>query len=156
MYFRYLEEFQQLNTNKIKGVSKLYKPALLLAVIEGIELGTILNRRIYITPELITSFRRQLIALGATKSYQARNFAYPFYHLSNESFWQLKEKPDKKIILTASNSISGLSQLSEAVDYAQLDINLWEVLVSSSNRSGLRSALLAKYGMDTESDKGTE
>lgn len=156
MSFRYLEEFQQLNTNTSSSASKLYKPALLLAVIEGIELGTILNRRIYITSELIASFRRQLIILGVTNSYQSRHFAYPFYHLKNENFWQLKEKPDKKIIVTKAHSISGLRQLSEAVDYAQLDINLWEALVSSKTRDRLRDVLLNRYTMDAEANHQAE
>ena len=156
MILRYLEDFQRLNTNAPNGKSRPYKPALLLAVIESIELGTIQNRRVYITPELIAAFRRQLIILGATGAYQSRHFAYPFYHLKNESFWRLKEKPDKKIIVTAANSITGLRQLSEAIDYAQLDINLWELLVSNNTRNRLRNALLGRYTMDAEANKEAE
>lgn len=156
MILRYLEDFQRLNTNASNGKSRPYKPALLLAVIEGVESSTIRNRRVYITPELVAAFRRQLIVLGATGTYQSRHFAYPFYHLKNENFWRLKEKPDKKIMVTAANSISGLRQLSEAVDYAQLDVNLWELLVSSNTRNRLRDALLGRYTMDTEADKEAE
>lgn len=156
MILRYLEDFQRLNTNAPNGKSRPYKPALLLAVIEGIESGAIQNRRVYITPELIAAFRRQLIVLGATGAYQSRHFAYPFYHLKSENFWRLKEKPNKKIMVTAANSISGLRQLSEAVDYAQLDVNLWELLVSINTRNSLRDALLGRYTMEAEADKEAE
>jgi putative restriction endonuclease len=156
MILRYLEDFQRLNTNAPNGKSRPYKPALLLAVIEGIESGSVQNRRVYITPELIASFRRQLVILGATGTYQSRHFAYPFYHLKSENFWRLKEKPDKKIIVTVANSISGLRQLDEAVDYAQLDVNLWELLVSSKTRNRLRNALLGRYTIGTEANKEAE
>jgi putative restriction endonuclease len=147
MILRYLEDFQRLNTNASNGKSRPYKAALLLAVIEGIEEGLILNRRVYITPELIAAFRKQLSTLGATGPYQSRHFSYPFYHLKSESFWRLKEKPDKKIVVTAANSIGGLRQLSEAVDYAQLDVNLWELLVNAKARSSLRTSLLGRYNL---------
>lgn len=154
MILRYIEDFQRLNTNTINSNSRPYKPALLLAVIEGIESGAIQNRRVYITPELIAAFRMQLGALGTSGSYQARQFAYPFYHLKSEGFWHLKEKDGKKIVLTSANSISGLRQLSEAVDYAQIDVNLWSLLLESKSRSLLRNALVSKYTVATEPHEG--
>jgi len=154
MILRYIEDFQRLNTNTINRNSRPYKPALLLAVIEGIESGAIQNRRVYITPELIAAFRMQLDALGTSGSYQTRQFAYPFYHLKSEGFWHLKEKEGKKIVLTSANSISGLRQLSEAVDYAQIDVNLWSLLLDSKSRSLLRNALVSKYTVATEPHEG--
>ena len=148
MLLRYIEDFQLLNTNSPNGKSRPYKPALLLAVMNGIELGIIQNRRIYITAELITAFRKQLLVLGATSPYQARHFAYPFYHLKSEDFWRLVEKPDEKIVVTAANSISGLGQLREAVDYALLDVSLWGLLTHDKTRAQLRDVLLKKYTTD--------
>ena len=145
MLLRYIEDFQRLNTNSPNGKSRRYKPALLLAVLEGIESGLIQNRRIYITAELIAAFRKQLLALGATSPYQARHFAYPFYHLKSEEFWRLVEKPGKKIVLTTANSISGLGQLRDALDYALLDVSLWSLLTQDKTRAQLREVLLKKY-----------
>ena len=147
MLLRYIEDFQQLRINSLNGKSRPYKPALLLAVMDGIELGTVQNRRVYIRAELIASFRKNLVALGTIGSYQyqARHFAYPFYHLKSEKFWRLVEKPGKQIVLTAANSISGLGQLREMVDFALLDVNLWSLLTQHKSRSQLRAVLLTRY-----------
>ena len=134
-----------MNTNSSNGISRPYKPALLLAVLDGIESGIVQNRRVHITAELIAMFRQNLVTLGATTPYQARHLAYPFYHLKSEDFWRLVEKPGKKIVLTAANSISGLGQLREAVDYALLDVNLWGLLTQDKTRARLREVLLEKY-----------
>jgi len=145
MLLRYIEDFGRLNTNSANGKSRPYKPALLLAVLDGIESGLVQNRRVYITAELIATFREKLATLGATTPYQARYFAYPFYHLKSEDFWRLVEKPGKKIVVTAANSVSGLGQLQEAVDYALLDVNLWGLLTQEKSRARLRALLLERY-----------
>ena len=148
MLLRYIEDFQRLNTSSPNGKSRPYKPALLLAVLDGIESGLIQNRRVHITAELIAMFRKNLMTLGATTPYQARHFAYPFYHLKSENFWRLVEKPGEKIVVTAANSISGLGQLREAVDYALLDVSLWGLLTHDKTRAQLRDVLLKKYTND--------
>lgn len=150
MLLRYIEDFGRLNTNSLNGKSQPYKPALLLAVLDGIESGLVQNRRIYITAELIAMFRENLATLSAATHYQARHFAYPFYHLKNEDFWRLVEKPGKKIVVTAANSVSGLGQLREAVDYALLDVNLWGLLTQDKSRVQLRAVLLERYSANTD------
>lgn len=152
MLLRYIEDFQRLNTNSPNGKSRPYKPALLLAVLDGIESGLVQNRRVHITAELITLFRKKLMTLGDMAPYQARHFAYPFYHLKSENFWRLVEKPGKKIVLTAANSISGLGQLREAVDYALLDVSLWGLLTNDKTRAQLRDVLLKKYTSDVNDE----
>ena len=148
MLLRYIEDFQRLNTNSPNGKSRPYKPAILLAVLDGIESGLIQNRRVHITAELIAMFRKNLMTLGATTPYQARHFAYPFYHLKSENFWRLVEKPGEKIVVTTANSIGGLGQLREAVDYALLDVSLWGLLTHDKTRAQLRDVLLKKYTTD--------
>jgi len=146
MLLNYVEAFRLLNVNAtIEQGRKPYKPALLLAVIDGIETGQIQNNQIIITPELIASFRVHREKLGATTPYESRNFAYPFFHLRGEGFWQLKEKPGMQIKINSSNSISGLNHLREVIAYARLDLNLWELLKTEKSRNILRNTLLAKY-----------
>ena len=48
-------------------------------------------------------------------------------------------------MVTAANSVSGLGQLREAVDYAQLDVNLWGLLTQDKSRARLRAVLLETY-----------
>lgn len=150
MLLRYLEDFQRLKPNVSNGISKPYKPALLLAVLEGVEDGSIQNNRIYITPELIVAFRKYRELLGAVGKYDSRHFAYPFYHLKSEEFWRLKLKPERQFRLTAANSIASLKQLQEDVNFAQLDINLWDLVMNAAARNRLREALLGQYQQATE------
>jgi len=145
MFFNYIDYFKSLRPNNSNGEQKPYKPALLLAVIEGIETGDIQHNRIYITPELIAAFRKYRELLGASKLYQLRHFVYPFYHLKSEAFWQLKTKPGQTIVTNSANSISGMKPLRDALDYARLDLNLWDLLNKPSSRNILRDVLLGTY-----------
>ena len=145
MLLNYVEAFQSLNVNSPgKQERKPYKPALLLAVIDGIEAGRIQNNQIIITQELIDSFTSNCEKLGVTTPYRSRNLAYPFFHLKTEGFWRLQEKPGMKIVVTSSNSISGLKHLQEVVAYARLDLSLWDLFKADKSRNILRNALLAK------------
>jgi putative restriction endonuclease len=51
-----------------------YKPALLLAVLDGIEDGSILDNRIYITPELLAAFRSLCGDLSTSVLFRASGF----------------------------------------------------------------------------------
>ena len=83
--------------------------------------------------------------LGATTPYQLRHFIYPFYHLKSEGFWQLKEKPGKTIAVNSANSVTSMKPLREALDYARVDLSLWNLLVKPSQRNILRDILLGTY-----------
>lgn len=141
MLLDYVEHFKDLRPNSSGGYQKPYKPALLLAVVEGIEAGAIQNNKIFITPELIESFRKYRNLLGASTPYHLRHFVYPFYHLKSESFWQLKEKQGKKIATNSAGSVSGMQALRDGLDYARLDHALWDLLTKPNSRNILRSAL---------------
>lgn len=55
----YLQRFTHLRVARSRQHGEApYKPALLLAVLDGIEDGSIQDNRIYITPELLAAFRR--------------------------------------------------------------------------------------------------
>ena len=71
------------------------------------------------------------------------NFALPFYHLKSEGFWQLIPNPGYEAAL--SIQLKSLRNLNEAVAYAQLKSELFELLTISENRNILRSVLLDIY-----------
>lgn len=150
MLFNYIGYFKVLRPNSSGGYQKPYKPALLLAVIEGIETGAIQNNKIYITPELIASFRNYRELLGASTPYQIRHFVYPFYHLKSEDFWQLKEQPEKRLVINSAGSVTSMKQLREAIDYARLDLSLWQELAKPKARNILRDVLLGTYTAPVE------
>ncbi|MBO3271236.1 HNH endonuclease [Hymenobacter defluvii] len=122
-----------------------YKPALLLAVLEGIDDGSILDNRIYITPELLANFRSLCRALSTSELFRANNFSLPFYHLSGDGFWHLRTLPGLEVLLTASRSVKSFRSLRDTVDYATLDAELWALLQDPAAREALRQALLLRY-----------
>ncbi|GAA3935662.1 hypothetical protein [Hymenobacter algoricola] len=71
----YLTRFRKLKTSRLGGQEAPYKPALLLAVLEGIEDGSMLNNQIIITPELLAAFQSNCRDLSLSGRFRANNFA---------------------------------------------------------------------------------
>ena len=118
----YLRRFQKLRVASSRQHGEApYKPALLLAVLEGIADGTIQGNRIEITPELIAAFKAICADLGTSTMFTAANFALPFYHLRSDGFWHLHTWPGLEILLTKSNSVRSFRHLRDVVAYAALD-----------------------------------
>ena len=122
-----------------------YKPALLLAVLEGVEEGTIRDNRIAITPELIAAFKAYCQLLSPGPAYAASPFQLPFFHLQSSGFWHLQARPGRELLLTSSRSVKSFAYLQEVIAYAWLDAPLWEFLQQPVAREEIRQALLTRY-----------
>ena len=151
MLATYLRRFQKLRvaTSRLHGEAP-YKPALLLAVLEGIAEGSIQHNRIEITPELIAAFKALCTDLSASAGFTANNFALPFYHLQSDGFWHLHTWPGLEIMLTKSSSVRSFRHLREVLAYAALDPDLWRLLQAPADRAALRQALLDRYFPQTQ------
>ena len=122
-----------------------YKPALLLAVLEGIEEGAIRDNRIVITPELITGFKAYCQLLSPGPEYGACPFQLPFFHLRSSKFWHLHARPGRELVLTASKSVRSFGHLRDVISFASLDAALWDLLIQLIAREEIRQALLTRY-----------
>ena len=122
-----------------------YKPALLLAVLEGVEEGLIRDNRIAITPELIAAFKAYCQLLSPGPEYAACPFQLPFFHLQSSGFWHLQARPGRELVLTASRSVRSFGHLREVIAYAWLDASLWELIQQPVTREEISQALLARY-----------
>ncbi|MCB2380056.1 HNH endonuclease [Hymenobacter sp. BT635] len=145
----YLTRFRKLKTSRLGGEEAPYKPALLLAVLEGIESGTIEGNQIIITPELLAAFQSNCRDLSTSGRFRANNFALPFYHLTGEKFWHLHTHFGQPLVLTASGSPRSLGHLRQVVAYAALDAPLWLLLQDAATRQLFRNALLERYFSQT-------
>ena len=145
----YRARLNKLNVNaqSIGGVKleSPYKPALLLAVMEGIEENVIRDNRIEITPELIVAFKAYCQLLSPGPEYRARPFQLPFFHLRSSGFWHLLARPGCELVLTSSKSVRSFGHLRDVIAYASLDAPLWDLLLQPVAREELRQALLARY-----------
>ncbi|HEX8656802.1 MAG TPA: HNH endonuclease [Hymenobacter sp.] len=147
----YLCRFQKLRvaTSRQHGEAP-YKPALLLAVLEGVADGSIADNRVEITPELIAAFKAICADLSTSAGFTAANFALPFYHLRSDGFWHLHTWPGLGILLTTSNSVRSFRHLRDVVAYAAFDADLWLLLQAPAARAALRQALLTRYFSQTQ------
>jgi putative restriction endonuclease len=145
--FEFVEAFEDLATHKVGEVKTAYKPALLLAVLEGLETGSITGRQIHITPDLISAFRKFHTQLGASQPYRLRHFIYPFVYLQGEklAFWHLKDKTGKLVTISANDEVTSMTKLLKLAEYAELSLSLWSVLQKAEWRKKLQNALLSNY-----------
>jgi putative restriction endonuclease len=122
-----------------------YKPALLLAVLEGVEEQTIRENRIEITPELITTFKAYCQLLSPGPEYAASPFQLPFFHLQSSGFWHMHARPGRELVLTSSKSVRSFGHLRDVIAYASVDAALWDLLTQPVAREEIRQALLVRY-----------
>lgn len=146
MLKHYLRLFLKLKRDTSKGLPAPHKPILLLAIIQLIERGQIVENTITISPELVAEYN-DLFNLFADVRFM-HNFALPFYHLQSSQFWHVKTYEGKEIALTSSKSIKSFSHLRDVVAYARFDEALWELLFENESRGILKTALLETYFPD--------
>jgi len=139
----YANCFSEINVykNKQKGGESLNQPILLLCVIDLIYQGIIIDNKIFISEELIETFKKYWNLL-VSDVFQSKDFALPFFHLKNKNgkFWKLK---------FSSNYEGGRPQtiptLKRDVDYAELDNNLFKLLQDPNARQELIDAIIAAW-----------
>ena len=140
----YLKKLQSLKIDRSKGAPAPHKPILALSILQSIADGTITENKIYITAELVARFKDNWHLLVHNPRFTS-NFALPFYHLKSEGWWHLKTYPGKEILLTSSNSIRSFSHLKEAVAYACLSEDFYQIIQVAANREYLMQALMHTY-----------
>lgn len=144
---RYIHRFENLKVDKAHGIAP-HKPALLLSIIQLIENGSINSNQIYITPELVSAFKSYWHLLVTSK--HTAIFALPFYHLTSDKFWRLIAKPGYEKALELKGAMRSFNNLNAAVDYAEIDNTLFDLLKVKESRDILRWAILNKYFPETK------
>lgn len=143
-YNKYLKYFLKLQRGFSKNLGKApHKPVLLLSVIQEIKNGNIDSNKIFITANLILTFRKIWSQIVETKHLE--NFALPFFHLRSEPFWFLISKPGKQFSLTGSRSVKSFKNLKETIAYAEIEKNLFFLLKNPVSQSLLENSLLNFY-----------
>jgi putative restriction endonuclease len=139
---KYCRQFGKLKRAYQHGGAP-HKPILLLAILKSVESKVITSNRIYITPELIMNFRELWSKLVMTK--HQMNFSLPFFHMQSEPFWRIITKPGAFVPLTSSHSIKSLGSLNESIQYAEIDKELWDLMMNGQTNLTLTKLLLSTY-----------
>ncbi len=120
-----------------------HKPILLLAVLDEMERGRIVENRIGLTLNLIIAFRDYWRVLVTKDTWQER-IANPFRFMMQEGFWELI-KNGFPVSTQSLGMNPSIRQLMAETDGAVLASDLWELLQDRAARSTLRIFLLERY-----------
>jgi putative restriction endonuclease len=143
----YIHAFVNLRRDYKKGGAP-HKPVLLLSILQLFDSNQIDSERIFITPELVGTFKSTWAALVRTDHDML--FALPFYHMHSEPFWHLIPNAGCEKWIEAKGSMRSFGNLNTAVAYAQIDTDLYELLVQKESREVLKYTLLDKYFPDSK------
>lgn len=130
----YLQKFCKLRVDRSRGIAP-HKPILLLSVIELVEQGLLRKNMIFLSVELVATFLKYWDNLGS-ESHRS-DIALPFFHMSSEGFWHLKPKPGFESVISSKVKLRTISALRDAVQYAYLDEQLFDLLQAPIARSNL-------------------
>jgi putative restriction endonuclease len=146
---KYILQFSKLKRSATNGGAP-HKPILLLSILSLIRKGEISFNRIEITPSLVLEFKS--IWARLVISQHTANFSLPFFHMRSEPFWRLVTKAGMIIPVTSSNSIKSLGSLKDSIAFAEIDKDLFDLLLDSVNSSILEDKLLELYFPETKSN----
>ena len=140
MSFLYYESvFSGLNLYKGGGRASPHKVAMLLAVTDLIEDGTLTENRIEYSAALTRAFARRFKELKSAGD--TVRPIYPYFHLRKDKFWHHNLKPGRSEAYDRLSTVTKRSQIDDNVAFASLDPELFELLKNADVRQLLRVAL---------------
>jgi putative restriction endonuclease len=138
----YSTKFARLRVDRAHGIAP-HKPILLLSVIELIKQGLISQNQIYLSEELITTFKTGWSYLGSENHYP--DISRPFFHLRGDKFWHLIPNRGYRKIITSKVKLKTFTEVKQAVKYAHVDDALFELLQDPLLRASLTTILVQKW-----------
>ncbi len=148
LVLKYKKELCSLNRATNKNLGKApHKPILLLSIIQLIHKGTIQTNKIYITGELVIAFKSNWGRL--VKTNHTPNFSLPFFHLNSEPFWRLVFTNS---LIDKNEKINSLGKLKSRIAFAEIDKDLFQLLLNPIIRTEIENTILDTYFLDTKSD----
>lgn len=147
----YQEKFTNLRVNITAGRASPHKICMLLALLDLAKSGGLISNRIEFGPAILERYTDFFLAVqGPT---DRLNPYYPFFHLSgnlkdgSDSFWHLIARPGKENILSSLKTATKASDITDNVDHAQLDPELFVLLQDESSVEALAKTI-ARHWLD--------
>lgn len=128
----YLDRLRRLQVNVARGRASPHKICMLLAVLDLARSGALRENRIDFAPALLERYGTYFGAVRTERDHANPHF--PFFHLQGklrgggESFWHLKAKPGREAVVAAMDGARGVRQITDNIDFAYLDPELFELL----------------------------
>jgi len=135
----YANRFRALNVNRRGPHPSPHKVCLLLAVMDLIEAGAIETNRIPFDDRLIEKFNHHF---GMMQADGDRPTPYlPFFHLRSEGFWHHRIAEGQEVAYRDLTRSLSPRRLRDAIAYAYLDDELFELLRYTPSREVLKYEL---------------
>lgn len=144
---KYIKAFRKLRIDRSHGIAP-HKPILLLSIIQAFQTKQITGPKIYLTPELVALFKANWNKL--VQSNHDCRISYPFFYMKSEGFWTLKPKAGFSDLNTMGSLVKSFANLNAAVEYAEIEKTLFELLNNESSRKTLMQVLLDEYFPNTK------
>lgn len=145
----FCEVLKNLKPDKKGGHEKIYKPAMIACIIDGIEEGDLKENRIefdWIQPRFI----QKMASLGTDVS--GRIAAMPFIHLRGDLFWFHAYYNVEDWVKDGGQ---GPSAIKQYISHAYIKDTFWNVLQDAENRKRCLEVLADRWWSD-RLDKGIE
>ena len=137
-FIYYVERIMSLRQAKIRGEVIVAKPVLMLALIDGIDLGVFTNNRFVLIEWLEEHYMKLMLQYTRQSQFdKPTEINNPFWHLSTDGFWHLQLKTKEEMSATPSKA-----WLKENVIYACFDEDLWVLLQNAERRTRLRDFIV--------------
>lgn len=138
----YLRAFSALNVNRARGRSP-HKPCMLLAMLGLAEAGHLEKNEIRFAPPLLERYAKVFAAVRGEADHL--NPYYPFFHLKSDGFWHLRPMPGREAIVSAMATARSVAAISENIEYASLDADLYKLVLNVNARMALRALLVTVW-----------
>ena len=136
----YEERFTHLNVNKMGEQVAPHKPILLLAIMDLVECEMIMLPQIELREALIAAFKWNWVRQVQKDIRFKPVIGTPFYHMSSEPFWKLVPKDP-----SYTPNTTNITTLREHYQYAEIDPELFVLMLDTDARQCLREVLIATY-----------
>lgn len=141
-YFHLFEKLRRDDKPYLGGKAP-HKPILLLSLIDQYENLGLTGNRVFMTPELIASFKSNWSNLVETD--HTMDFGMPFSAMDGEPFWKLIPNDGCELWVKSREAMRRMRNLQTAVRFAEIDESLACFLEKKESRDVLRRFLLEKY-----------
>lgn len=147
----YADQFRRLKVNVAHGRASPHKICMLLAVLDLARGGALTENRIEYAPPLLERYAMYFNAVRSPGDHP--NPYFPFFHLAGSlrgggaSFWHLQPRPGRESVFESMSSARTARQMTENIDHARLDTELFELLQDERAVDAL-SAVLAETWFD--------
>ena len=141
----YADQFRRLKVNVAHGRASPHKICMLLAVLDLARGGALTENRIEYAPPLLERYAMYFNAVRDPGDHP--NPYFPFFHLAGslrgggESFWHLHPRPGRESVFESMSTARTARQVTENIDHARLDTELFELLQDERAVDALSSVL---------------